>query len=695
MEDASRRRKWVCLLVTIAAVSGFALAATAPAGGRPSGLSEDERAFLEALDDGYAWEITERLVSGGEVVAGTPKGLATAESLAEEMARIGLEPGGADGSFLEPFPIFGWEDLGSSATIVSPVLQSIRVAQAYKDVGTGPDGVTAPVVDVGLGRWDDFERNDVAGKIILFDRQDPMFYGLPTLAEAKARGAIGALMDYPIIADDGLKNDVIGVSVPAVYIREVDSAAIRGMLARGDEVVVKLVVDNRVGHFPIAHNVIGVIPGELFPEELVYLGAHFDHWFTSAADNNAGVGSLFAIAKAILDADVRPARTLVFVAFDSEELGGPPDTWYDWCLGSYSHIIGTLDGQRLHPDRPGRIAAMLNMDVVAAKNSIVFVETTPDLTHFIRTAARDAGLLAIAPTYVYWPPSSYDDWPFYMAGVPVMQIAWWGPSYDGLYHTTADTMDKLDPTYLHVNMVFNGFAMIRMAQAKILPYTLSENVEVAEEGIEYLLTKDPSALGPDRADIEPLHRGMARYEAALEAIEPILESRKLSVPEAERVNRILMRSAGALNPHLFDWDTSVIPGWTGLFLFDTYANDLYWMNRAIEDLRRGRTTAAAKDLVGVTTMEWGQYVGDDAYRHVLSEIAFPGHPLWADGHLPVLTLVHAEYMALSEKAPGPLDSEALLASLLAKRDAIYRSVSAAAVEAGTAFEAAAGILGEI
>src|SRR3990172_1502322 len=336
------------------------------------------------------------------------------------MKRIGLRPGAGGRSYIEDFPIFGWEDIGSSAAVVSPLERSIPIAQAYKDVGTGPDGVTAPIAYVGLGRWDDFERTDVAGKIVLFHRQDPMFYGLPTLGEATARGAVGALMDYPIIADDALKNDVIGVSIPAAYIRETDSAWMRTLLATGEEVVVNL-----VGHYPLAHNVIGLIPGETYPNELVYLSAHFDHWFTSAADDNAGIGSLFAIAKAILTSGIKPARTLVFVAFDSEELGGPPDTWYDWCLGSYSHIIRTLDGRSLHPDRPGRIAAMLNMDVIASRNSIVFVETTPELTNFIRNAARDSGLLSTAPTYVYWPPSSYDDWPFYMAGVPVMQIAWW------------------------------------------------------------------------------------------------------------------------------------------------------------------------------------------------------------------------------------------------------------------------------
>ncbi len=678
--------------ITVLASLLVLVLAAAPVGAdQQPGRGSDERAFLQALDDDYAWRLTERLTLGGEVVAGTEKSLATARFLAGRMEGIGLEPGGKGGSYLEPFPIYGWEDLGSSATVVSPVTRSIPIAQAYKLAGTGPGGITASVVDVGAGRWDDFEETDVEGKIVLFDRADPMFYAMPSLAEAAARGAVGALIDYPIITNHALKNDVIHGTIPAVYVREVDARWIRRQLTAGEDVTVHLVVDNRVGHQPTAHNVIGVIPGAVYPNELVYLSAHFDHWFTSAADDNAGIGSLLTVAKAIVDSGLRPARTLVFVAFDSEELGGPPDTWYDWCLGSYSHIIGTLDGRTLHPNRPGRIAAMLNMDVIGAKGSVVFVETTPDITSFISTVAEDSGLFDAAPAYVYWPPSSYDDWPFYMAGVPVMQIAWWGPAYDRLYHTTDDTMDKLDPEYLHTNMVFNGLAAIRMSQARVLPFDLNENLNVAETGIANLLARAPNATRPGRADIAPLERGMERYRAALASIRP-LQNDGANRRQTERVNRTMLASAVALNPHLFDWDTSVIPGWTGLFLFDTYAHDLDRLNRAIQDLREGRTHAASRQLARVTTMKWGRYVGEEAYAAVLAPIAFPEHPLWADGHLPRLTLVHEEYMALVGRTAEPADTAEILRSLTDKRGTIYASITKAAREAGSAFTDAAQVL---
>jgi hypothetical protein len=682
---------------TDTAHAGEAMGSDALAGKPPSSPISDEETFLAVLDDGYAWSMTERMANGGQIVAGTESSLIGAKMLAAEMKKIGLKPGLPNGKYIEDFTIHGWEDLGSSVTLLSPVQKSISMAQAYKDVGTGPNGVTAPLVYVNLARWDDFERQDVTGKIVLFHRQDPMFYGLPALAEAKARGAAGALMDYPIISDNALKNDVIGVSIPAVYITKADSAYLQGLIAANQEVLVKLVVNNKVGFRPQAHNVVGVIPGAVYPNEFVYVTAHFDHWFTSACDDGAGIGSLFGIAKAVVDSKIKPARTLVFVAFDSEELGGPPDTWYDWCMGSYSHIVATLDGgPALHPDRPGKIVAMLNMDVIGVRDAVVFVETTPDLTQFFKATAKDSGLTATAPTYVYWPPSSYDDWPFYMVGVPVMQVAWWGPFYDTLYHVTDDTMDKIDPEHLHVNMVFVGMSMVRLAQSKVLPYTLTENLEVAREGIQNLVALDPDTLGPGRANIDVLLQGMEAYQAALDYIDPRLDAKSLTTSEIARINSLLMKSEVELIPHLFDWDTSVIPGWTGLFLFDTYANDLHWVDMAIDDLRAGRTDAAARDLIGVTTMEWGQYVGDEAYAHVLSEIAFPQHPLWAAGHLPSMTLVHTEFMSLTDRLGSDGMSMAqIIQSLVEKRDAIYDYVTSASIEAGSAFADAAGILLQI
>jgi hypothetical protein len=717
----------VLACVALAAVAGVATAARGPGGTAPT-LSPDEQLLVSKLDDAYAWQIMLKQVYGwgtpnytpwfNETVGGTEASHQTIDGLAAEMERLGLEPGAADGTYIEDFPIDGWEDLGSSATVVRPYTRVITpTKQAYKGAGTGPQGITAPLVDVGYGRYEDFEKaGDIRGKIVLVHRADPMFYGGPSLAEAKERGAVGALMDYPLTDPEILKTDEIAEFIPTLYIRQIEWNQLAADLAAGKKLKVKLVVNNEVGDYPMAHNVVGQITGSVYPDEYVYLGCHFDHWITSAADDGAGVGSMFAIAKAVREMQAegwQPQRTLVFIAFDSEELGGPPDTWYDWCLGSFSHIVGQLPAgsnpafadtydvwddtdllPALRAERPGKIVAMLNMDVIGVKNATVYVESTPDVTAFFKQCAKDSGLVNVAKTWVYWPPSSYDDWQFFMAGVPCMEIAFWGPVYDKLYHTTGDVPEVLDPVAIRANMKFNGLALLRFDKSGVVKYDLAENLAVANIGIANILQADRRVFDAGRADMSTLRAGMDAYGAALEAKADVLTSAADAAGTA-RINAIQLEAEKELLPHLFDWDSSGIPGWTGIFVFDTYANDLRAMNQAIARLEVGNVKGCAGYLEGVTTMGWGRYVGRDAYDLVLEHIAYNPHLLWGYGFIPELTDVHDEYASLTGRAEGDMTDADVLQSLRLKRDAIYGFVTAASNEAGAAFSRSAEVLQQL
>jgi hypothetical protein len=166
--------------------------------------------------------------------------------------------------------------------------------------------------------------------------------------------------------------------------------------------------------------------------------------------------------------------------------------------------------------------------------------------------------------------------------------------------------------------------------------------------------------------------------------------------ESARVNDIQMAAAKVLLPHLFDWDSSGIPGWTGLFVFDTYAHDLKAMNGAIAALKAGRKQKCASFLSNVTTMRWGRHVGDHAYELIMEHIAYNPHLLWGYGFIPQLTDVHREYMSLKGRyGSGGMSTAEIAASLKAKRDAIYGSITTAAQEAGTAYSRAAAILQQL
>ncbi len=663
------------------------------------GVSDLERRLLAAIDPSYIWRVTERLALGGEVVAGTTASLEAAEWLTKEMQSVGLQPGVQGESYVEDFTIFGWEELTTTVELLSPKRSAVPCKQYYKGAGTGPDGITAPVVYIDEGCWDDFERVDVHHKIVLFHRTDELFWGLPVLLEARARGAVGALIDWPLTDPDELKTDCIGVSLPCAYIRGSDARALQEDLARGNAVTAHLVVDNRVGHYPQAHNVLGRMPGARRPEEMVYIAAHFDHWFTSACDDCAGVGVVLGLAKAFQDAGVRPDRTLVFALFDSEELGGPDNTWYDWIMGSYSHAVATQRrdgtwGPPLHPNLAGEAVAMLNLDVVGVRGGEVFCETSPELTALMKGAAADSGLAAGAITNVYWPPGSYDDCSFFIAGVPVMQMAWFGRAYEPLYHASDDTLDKIDPKNLELTAACTLLAAHRLCQSAMLPYDMLENANVAEASTKRLLDTHPDFAG--NPALEALQRTIDQYRRAAEALNKRRDE-ALSESAAAIVNSAIRAAVKALGTTMYSWDFTSTPGWDNLTVFDTMAHDLACLRRAIAALQHDdprRESAAAEALAKVHTMGWGKDVSKEAYRQVLTLTADPATSLWGAPFLPCLIDVHQEYFQLLGRSPHDANQQQCLQSLEDKASALRQEVLQTASKVASAVSDAARCLGQ-
>lgn len=118
-----------------------------------------------------------------------------------------------------------------------------------------------------------------------------------------------------------------------------------------------------------AFNVLAQIPGSEHPEQIVMLGAHYDHIGTveagvmcrakegdeicnGADDNASGTAMVLEIARAFADANVRPARTIVFAHFAGEELG---------LLGSEALAN---EPPAAAPFAGGEIVAMVNLDMV-------------------------------------------------------------------------------------------------------------------------------------------------------------------------------------------------------------------------------------------------------------------------------------------------------------------------------------------
>ena len=96
------------------------------------------------------------------------------------------------------------------------------------------------------------------------------------------------------------------------------------------------------------HNVIGIIPGTEFPDEIVIVGGHLDAYdvATGGVDDGSGVTPSMEAARLIMEAGGKPKRTILVCLWAGEEFG---------LLGSTSWI-------ERNEDKLDKISNMFNRD---------------------------------------------------------------------------------------------------------------------------------------------------------------------------------------------------------------------------------------------------------------------------------------------------------------------------------------------
>lgn len=200
-----------------------------------------------------------------------------------------------------------------------------------------------------------------------------------------------------------------------------------------------------------APNVVAWIEGSERPEEIVLLGAHYDHIGTKdfgtfcrppendtdpddvicngADDNASGTALLMNIARAIAKSGYRPKRSLVFAHFAGEELG----------LHGSRGLAETPPA--VAPFSTGHVVAMLNMDMVGrlAEDGVeVGGEKTSAAWPAIIAAAAPASLKVKHPEAVTG-RSDHAHW--FRQGIPVL-FFFTGIHAD--YHRTSDEFETLN-----------------------------------------------------------------------------------------------------------------------------------------------------------------------------------------------------------------------------------------------------------
>jgi len=184
-------------------------------------------------------------------------------------------------------------------------------------------------------------------------------------------------------------------------------------------------------------NVVGIIEGT--DDTCILLGAHMDHLgkasglvraknriYNGADDNASGVSALIEIAEAFVESKVVPKYTLIFVAFNAEEMG---------LIGSRFYVS--------YPVRPlDKLSLMINLDMIGR------LDGKDELHLQSSRISKDLKKLIdkIDDEYPFdfdltKAGSRSDHANFANKEIPVLFFHTGGHS---LYHTTGDEIDTLD-----------------------------------------------------------------------------------------------------------------------------------------------------------------------------------------------------------------------------------------------------------
>lgn len=659
-------KRFACFLLVV-----LPLELPSPVSAQP--VSRDEGAVLDTLDVAGTLErmkwISEEVVrnrSGagvGTAVAGSEDERRLADFIESELVRIGLSVR------RETFPVRAYEYGEVSLRVGQDELPAVSLHSAPGTWGL-VDGVAyrrgnreqgrhleATLVDAGDGLAADYDRiGSVEGRVVLVHRTLWPSYAI---VEAFHRGA-SAILFYgygrkPL--DEALKQDSVWYrnQIPAASIRVADARKLQERLRAGET---RVDLENRVDEsYGFSENVIGTLRGSVHPDEWITVSAHHDRWFQGAQDDSIGIASMIELAR-VLAKGYRPRRSILFIAFGSEE-AGVPATRYDWLAGSYAFV-------KTHPEITNRLAYGFNIDLAGWPSDKGSVRATVDNLEFQRELVSAAGVSdrvsvesGLQPLVDAWNLGS-------VGGGAASYLSWGGPTsdYQSYYHTQLDVARPDHFDNLAIDLRLGGLGVMRADQAVVLPIRFGDVARWAEgelrDGQAKLSQVDTELPWRDAlAAASELGRGAARVEAAL----PSVDSPAAAAP----VNAWLMRTRKELLP----WLLSV--SYRGATLKTTpYASDLAALREARAAAEAGDPSGASEALERVSTMSWGKLVSPQTYRTERLLSIEPSGWVWDYGQQPRFVSPDLQQLDLDLKKGSAAGAGPRIAKLEAEAEGFLR-----------------------
>ncbi len=421
---------------------------------------------------------------------GTPEYTEMCRWVAGRFEAWGLEPGGPEGSFLQPYDspytivhnaemtLYPPRETGNEGTMETASDAAMEEVALEAGVDFLPHlfsdsgDVTADFVFAGWGisapelGYDDYAGVDPAGKFVICfrgtpDRSEPGFvehdHHRMRMLTAQERGAVGLYYIYEEVSANP-NGDLIEGFLPAIMTEKtadrllaasgVTVAALRQdlqetMKPRSLEGAARIRLKVEASQHPDAeaYNVVGFIRGSdpELEKEFVIIGGHVDHCgrhmgllFAGADDNASGSACVIAAARAFASLETPPKRSVLFALFGSEERG---------LIGS-THLADNL------PPPAEKVVAMFNLDMEGEGDGVGAVVSPgrTELREAIEKADGCVGSVRRIREFRGVGVRSSDYAPFYLKEIPC--VAFWSNGPHLHYHQPGDTIYRINPDML-------------------------------------------------------------------------------------------------------------------------------------------------------------------------------------------------------------------------------------------------------
>ncbi|HKV28708.1 MAG TPA: M20/M25/M40 family metallo-hydrolase [Candidatus Acidoferrales bacterium] len=386
-----------------------------------------------------------------DFVGGRVTGTAAADK-AIDWAVQAFRAAGVDEVLTENFTVpVGWSEGRTHLDVLAPQPFPVHLVSIGWSPATPPGGLTANVVDVGIGDEAGFKHAGESAKdaILLvhtnvlktWDDLMGEYYNEPAIVDRAVAARAAAIFwmstrPYMLLYRHNLSLTGELERLPQAVVAREDAMRLARFISAGQPVKVHLDMPNKVTQRAASENVVAEIRGSEKPDEFLILGAHLDSWElgTGALDDGCNAAMVIDAARAIRATGSIPRRSIRFVLFTGEEQG---------MLGSWAYALAHrseldhMDAAIIFDSGDGRVTGYSlggRRDIAA--NVAQALKPLGSLGPFKNTFDADIGT---------------DNFDFLLEGVPTLVANQDPDDYMMNYHAASDTYDKINFAQLKRN----------------------------------------------------------------------------------------------------------------------------------------------------------------------------------------------------------------------------------------------------